>query len=237
MKHIFNIGLLSLLLTGCTNGGQVNSATTTEKTNLTNDTVIGSKTITDEIAGSSYRKRATSYFVIIGKDTSENTFILTQSKEGGKVGVDLNIPYSKASMTYRQRLDELKTILPKAATDYNFDSLTSISFGRLILSGDLAIDITNQYRQKFGTSDKIKIEDYKVVEQFLATSKLSSDLNNLFKPYSISVDKVAIEKLFFTTKKELYWASKIETDSINTPDKILDCMTWVKLTKDENNYR
>ena len=147
------------------------------------------------------------------------------------------IDNSKASMTYRQRLDELKTILPKAATDYNFDSLTSISFGRLILSGDLAIDITNQYRQKFGTSDKIKIEDYKVVEQFLATSKLSSDLNNLFKPYSISVDKVAIEKLFFTTKKELYWASKIETDSINTPDKILDCMTWLKLTKDENNYR
>jgi hypothetical protein len=204
---------------------------TSEKTNLTNDTVIGSKTIIDEIAGSAYRKRATGYFVIIGKDTSDYTYIFTESKDGGKVGIDLNIPYSKAAMTYRQRLEELKIVLPKAATDYNFDSLTSISFGRLILSGDLAIDITNQYRQKFGTSDKIKVEDYKVVEQFLASSKLGADLDKLFKPYSISIDKVSIEKLFFTTKKELYWASKIETDSINTPDKILDCMTWVKLTK------
>jgi hypothetical protein len=229
MRHLINIGLLLLLLTACSNGGQVNSTTTPETTNLTNDTVIGSKTITNEIAGSAYRRRAIGYFVIIGKDTSDYTCIFTESKDGGKVGIDLNIPYSKAAMTYRQRLEELKIVLPKAATDFDFDSLTGISFGRLVLSGDLAVDVTKQYRQKFGTSNKLR--DYETVGQFLAKSKLGADIDSLFKPYSISVDKVYIEKLFFATKEELYWASKIEIDSANVPDKILDCMTGVKLTK------
>lgn len=231
MRHLRCIGFLSLLLAACSNEGQVNHTIRNEKANKNNDTIIGSKNITDEISGSAYRKRATGYFVIIGNDTSDFTCIFTQSKYDGNIGIDLNIPYLNTSMTYRQRLLELKTILTKAAKDYNFDALTSISFGRLILCGDLAIDITYQYRQKFGASDTIKVEDYRVVEQFLVTSKLSSDLNNLFKPYSILVDKVSIEKPFFTTKKELYWASKVETDSTNTPDKILDCMIWVKLRK------
>ena len=52
MKHIINIGPLFLLLTACSNGGHVSSSETTEKNNLRYDTVIGSKTFTDEIAGS-----------------------------------------------------------------------------------------------------------------------------------------------------------------------------------------
>ena len=132
-------------------------------------------------------------------------------------------------MTYRQRLAEIGMILPKASKDFDFASLTSIYFGRLILSGDLAVDITKQYRQKFGSSNKLP--DYATVGEFLAKSKLGTDLDSLLSPYSISVDKVSMEHLFFTTKKDLYWASKIETDTRKVPDTILDCMTWVQLTK------
>lgn len=131
-------------------------------------------------------------------------------------------------MTYSQRLKELKMILPKAALDFNFDSLTGISYGRLILSGDLAIDVTNQYRQRFGTSDKL--QSYDVVRQFLKESKLGTDLNTLFKDYSITVDNVYPES-FFTKREDLYWASMIGTDSSDVPGKILDCMTNVKLSK------
>jgi hypothetical protein len=223
------LGLLVVLLASCNDNRQNSFAQTTAENKVTVDTIIGSKGITDEIAGSAYRKRATGYFVIIGKDTSDYTCIFTESKDGGKVSISLNIPYSKATMTYRQRLEELKIILPKAAKDYNFDSLSSISFGRLILSGDLAIEVTQQYRQKFGTSNKL--ESYTTVEQFLKVSKLGTDLNVLFKPYSISVDKVSIEKLFLTSRQDLYWASKVETDTTKIPDKILDCMTWAILTK------
>lgn len=229
MKIKFFFGVLAFLLTVCYNYRQDSFAQTTLENKLMADTIVGSKNVINEISGSSFRKKAIGYFVIINNDTSGYTCIFTESKEGGKVGIDLNIKYFTAKMSYQKRLDELKIILPAAAKDFNFDSLTSISFGRLILSGDLAIDVTKQYRQKFGTSNTL--EDYETVEQFLIKSKLGTDLDRLFEEYSISVDDVSIEKLFLTTRKELFLTCKIETDSTNIPDKILDCMTWVKLTK------
>lgn len=229
MNIKLTFGLLAVFLTSCNVSRQDSFAQTTTENKVTIDTIVGSKTITNEIAGSAYRKKTIGYFVIVGKDTSDYTCIFTESKDGGKVSIDLNIPYSKAAMTYRQRFAELKLILPKATTDFNFDSLTSINFGRLVLSGDLAVEITKQYRHKFGTSQKL--ESYATVEQFLKESKLGSDIDNLFKQYSISVDNVSIEKLFLTSEEDLYWASKIETDTLIVPDKILDCMTWVTLTK------
>ena len=218
-------GLLIILLWGCNDNQQKSFAQSTVFSKPHVDTIVGSKTITNEIPGSAYRKKAIGYFVIIGNDTC----IFTESKDDNKVGIDLNIKYLKASMTYRQRLKELKIILPKAATDFNFDSLTGIGFGRLILSGDLAIDVTKQYRQKFGASNKL--QSYPTVQQFLKQSKLCEDIDNLFKPYSISSDRVSFEKLFLTSRKELYWASKIEADTSNVPDKILDCNLGVKLKK------
>jgi hypothetical protein len=222
-------GLLIILLLGCNDSRQNSFAKSTITNKLQADTIVGSKIITNEIIGSAYLKRAIGYFVIIGKDTSDYTCIFTESKDNNNVGIDLNIRYLKASMTYRQRLEELKIILPKAATDFNFDSLTGIGFGRLILSGDLAVDVTKQYRQKFGISNKL--QNYSTVQQFLKQSKLCADIDKLFKPYSISSDKVSFEKLFFTSRKELYWASKIESDSSNIPDKILDCNLGIKLKK------
>jgi hypothetical protein len=226
MRHIINIGLLLLLLTACSNGGQVNSTTTTEKTNLTNDTVIGSKTIT-EIAGSAYRKRATGYFVINGKDTSNFTCVFVELKDSGKVVIDLNIPYPKDGVTYRQRMSELQKILPVAKKDFNFDSLRSIYLGRLVQNGDVAIEITEQYIDKFGQPKKIT--DYRKVETFLKESQLGKDFNKILCPYSIAVESISSEKLQFFSKKELYFMSKIETDTTKIPEKILDCMTWVIL--------
>jgi hypothetical protein len=229
MSIRLTFGLLIFLLTACSGHRQNGEPQTLNKAKTSGSLNVGSKIITDEIAGSVFRKRAIGYFVVTDKDTSDFTCIFYESKDGGKVGIDLNIPYLKVTMAYRQRMDELETILPKAAMDFDFDSLTSISFGRLILSGDLAIEVTKQYGQKFGTSDKVA--DYKTVELFLRESKLGSDLNEIFKPYSISVDNISLEKLFFTTKKEIFWASKIETDSANVPDKILDCMIVAKIRK------
>jgi hypothetical protein len=229
MKHLINFGLLLLLLTSCSNGGQVNTAVTTEKAITTNDTVIGSKTITDEIAGGAYRKRAISYFVINGKDTSKFKCIFVELKDSGKVVIDLNIPYQKDEVTYRQRMSELKKLLPIAKQDFNFDSLRSIYLGRLVQNGDIAIEITKQYTDKFGKPKKIT--DYGKVEMFLKESQLGEDLNRIFNLYSIDVESVSSEKLQFFPKKELLTMSKIETDTTKITEKILDCMTWVILKK------
>jgi hypothetical protein len=201
-----------------------------EKFKPTTDTIIGSKEINDELAGSSYRDKAIGYFVIIGKDTSNFTCIFSELKTGGRVNIDLNIPYLKKTVTHGQRFKELKLILPKASKDFDFDSLNSISFGRLVQNGDLAIEITKEYKQKNPTFRNLFV-NYTAFEEFLITSKLGRDLGDVFKQYSITIASVSIEKLFLTSKKDLYWASKIETDSTEVPDRILDCQTWVKLKK------
>ncbi|MET4084015.1 hypothetical protein ABIB40_003988 [Pedobacter sp. UYP30] len=231
--NIKNINLILVLfivlLTACNDNRQNRFAQKLIENKVIIDTIVGSKTITDELAGSAFRKRAIGYFVIIDRDTSDYSCIFTEAKDGGNVEINLNASYLKPAISYKKRLAELRIILPNAAKDFNFDLLTGISFGRLISSGDLAINVTKQYHQKFGASDKLK--SYTAVAQFLKESKLGTDLNNVLKPYSISVDKVSIEKLFFTSPRGLYWASKIETDSLNVPDKILDCIIGVHLRK------
>jgi hypothetical protein len=226
MIRVFIFGILMIVLMNChdrPNESHVNK----ESAVPTIDTVIASKIITNEIPGGSYRKRAKGYFLVVHKDTSSFTCIFSELKAGGVVTIDLNIPYLKRSMTYEQRMKELKYILSVAEGDFNFDSLKSISFGRLILSGDLAIDITKQYQKKFGTRDNIV--DHKTVSLFLKESKLATDLNDILRPYSIKVNHVSPEKLFFTSKEDLFWASRIKTDTTTVPDKILDCLTWVSL--------
>lgn len=238
-KHLFGIFAIGLL--GCTNLRQTSSDQETEKKLPATDTIVGSRVITNELPGGNYRKRAIGYFVIAGKDTSDYTCIFTESKEGGKVGMELNISYWKLTHTYRERLDELKRILPKAGEDFNLDSLSGVNYGRLMQSGDLAIDVTRQYEEQFGSTRGIKnfpVKNYHAVAEFLKTSKLATDLEALLKEHSLVVEKVHIEKVIFfpgedlySTRKGVFRLSKIETDTTKVPEKILDCMLGVALKK------
>ena len=65
---------------------------TDDKSVATSDTIVGRKTITDEIAGAAYRKRAIGYFVIVNLDTSVLTCIFSESKAGGKISMDMRFP-------------------------------------------------------------------------------------------------------------------------------------------------
>jgi hypothetical protein len=230
MKFLLTAGFLTAMFfnEGCT-------STSTNKTNLTGDTTVGSKVLTNEIAGSAYMKRAKGYFVITNKDTSGFTCIFSEAKESEEISMDIH--GEARMMTYRQRMDELKRILPEAAKDFKFDSLKSVYFGRLVENGDIAIEVTKEYRQKFGESNESSkindhIKDYREVSEFLAKSKLAKDFNELFKPYSISVNKAFVEKVFFTDKGALYWGSKIETDTTAIPNRILDCIIGLGFKKD-----
>ena len=172
------------------------------------------------------------YFIIVNNDTSDFMPIFTESKDDNVIGINLNLPYSKHTKTFVQRLSELKLILPLASKEFNFDSLKSMSIGRLILTGDLAVDITKEYKKKFGDIERIRTADYQRISDFLLESKLTSDFNELFKPYSISVETISIEKVFFTTKSELLNYSKLDKDTTEIPVKILDCITSIRLRKE-----
>jgi hypothetical protein len=201
--------------------------------NEPNDTIVGSRQIDKEIAGSNYYKRATEYFVIVNSDTSDFRPILKESKENGNVELDLQISYVKNNTTHRQRLEELRQILSIAASEYNFDTLSGIFVGRLIQMGDLAIKVTEEFNDEFGIIENLSVKDYKKTSDFLKKSQLAEDINNLFRPYDLHVKSVGIEKLFYATKKELLTLGLIETDTTEIPEKILDCLTGIGLTKEK----
>lgn len=110
---------------------------------LAADTVIVSQIITDQLPGSAYRKRATAYFIVVNSDTSDFRPVFMEYNDGN-IGVDLNISYSRNNITHEQRMNELAKILKKATNEYSMESLRGIRLGRLILTGDVAVEVTRQ---------------------------------------------------------------------------------------------
>jgi hypothetical protein len=188
------------------------------------DTLVGSKVITDELAGSVYRKRAKSYFLFCGRDTSDFTCYLEEAKDDGKVIIDLRF---ERTMSYRQQMSQLRELLTEAVKDFSFDSLGTIFIGRLVNTGDLAVAISRQVIDERAAIREF--HDYDLVKAILLRSKITSDFNRLLRPYNRSVAGFSVEKVFFTDKKELFLNSKIESDSLEIPDKILDCITWMNI--------
>ncbi len=183
---------------------------------------VGYRDITDEYAGASYRNRARSYFVVRGADTSGFSCMLSEARADS--GVLISISF-RDSLTYNEQFNELKLLLPRAAEDFDLKHLEGIGIGRLVTSGDLAVRITRQYRERFG--DNTTIGSYAKVALFLKQSPLGTDFNTLLQPYGYAVDEISVEKVFFTNKQVLYQQSRITTDSAAVPERILDCMTWI----------
>lgn len=224
--RIFTLWIsVSALLIGC---GQGNHDGSELATALSNDTTVFSIDVSDQVAGSTYITRARQYYIVSSNDTLNFTCIFRQSVDG-KLRLDLAIPYITRELYYRERLQLLRKTLRTASQEFKFDSLTSVSYGRLILSGDLAVQVTNEYAQQFG--DRPRLVDYQRMQDFFASSRICTDLNTILKDYSLSTGSVGTEKLFFTTRKDLYWASKVETDSAKVPANILDCILYVRIRK------
>jgi len=229
MKIFISIFLSLSVFCSCSNNAErkqiVKQKVTTEQIL---DTIIVKKNITNELPGGAYRKRATGYYVIIKNDTSSFMPIFYEYIDNEMIGISLHLPYKNNIEPYEKRLSELRLILSEADKEYNIDSLNSLVVGRLILSGDLAITITEEYKNKFGDNEKIALADYDKISNFLLESRLTKDLNEIFEPYSIAVDKIRIEHAFFATKDELLEFSNVSMDTIEIPNRILDFMSWIK---------
>ncbi|WMJ71715.1 hypothetical protein RCC89_00805 [Cytophagaceae bacterium ABcell3] len=224
MKRILGVWLIAFGLFSC-NGDLKESVERQHSDNVN----VGSRKVEGEVAGSSYLERATEYFVLNKSDTSDFRPVFKEYKENGHVSLFLNIPYAKSNTTHRQRLEELKLILPVAASDYNLDSLSSFLVGRLVQTGDLAIEVTKAYKEEFPTVEAVK--NYQETSAFLTQSKLAADINDLLEPYNLKVESVGIEKLFFASKEELLMYSAIETDTADIPEWILDCIVGIKISR------
>ena len=214
-----SIAILLLILSACqTKPEAVNKISTSQP-----DTVIATVDLQQELAGSAYRQRATGYFLVIDGDSSLYRPAFTESNEG-RVSLMLGL---HPLLPYDEQLAQLETLLPHAARSYALDSLHSVFMGRLVQTGDLAIDITKEYLVEFNGYGSTATTEYSVIADFLAHSRLGRDLDQVFSPYRLKVSGTSIEKVFFT---EPYLSGPIDSARYaagEIPEKVLDCMTWV----------
>ncbi|MEP2026079.1 MAG: hypothetical protein ABJH98_19970 [Reichenbachiella sp.] len=188
------------------------------------DTLVLRFDVNEELAGSAYREKATGYLLVVDGDSTLFFPAFTKSKKYGRVNLILGL---HPSLTYHQQMKQLKTILPYAAKDYNFDSLSGVFVGRLVQTGDLAIQVTNEYLEAFDGYGSTATTQYDTIASFLATSKLGRDFNKLFDLYGLTAVGTSVEKVFYT---EMHESIKIDSAQHSQwPEKILDAMTWVKL--------
>jgi len=233
---------VSLTLFSCNNTKSSESVCKIDTT----DTIVVSKTIPQEGTNHLYEKE---YFVTIENDTSCFSCVFLEHKKTERISIKFEynnkkylssisdslavaeldfgyrVPYYKT--TYKQQVNELKMILRKSVEDFDLDNLQYMSF-ELLPTGDLAIEVTNQYMKEFGT--KIT-NNYKRVGQILLNSQLGVDLNKILNRYFISIEQVSIEKLHFVTRDKMFNVSIIKTDFGQIPDKILNCVVYIKLKK------
>lgn len=186
---------------------------------------VGYRNITDEEPGAAYRTRARHYFTIRGSDTSGFTCIFSESKADSSVRISAQF---QPDLTYEQQLEELETLLPEAAKDFDMSRLKGIGIGRLVSTGDLAAHIAQQYYERFGGNTSIG--SYSKVALFLKQSPLGADMNRLLHPFGHNVDHISVEKVFFTSRRDLYQHSILSTDTSLIPEQVLDCLTWVGVT-------
>jgi hypothetical protein len=188
---------------------------------------IGQKNITDEIAGSNYRKKATQYFIINEGDTSTFRPIFSEARDGQQVNIYLRA-HRLDKKTLKEQLQELKQILPAAEKEYNLDSLRSFYGGSFIDMGEHAIRVTNGYINKHGQKRGIPTKHYTEISNMLVKS-VSEELNNAFKSNNIVVKKASIEKAHYVPKEYFLKRNKTKIDTANIPNEIINAMLWVTL--------
>jgi hypothetical protein len=214
---------IALLLLQSCNETKVSAVDQSKTEIYTNeDTIIGSKIITNELAGGAYRSRANSYFIVVGSDTSVFQPVFMESKEGGIVGLDFHTSFVRKGLTHQQRMLELIRIIPRAAIDYDLTKLGGVYLIGLSSPPDLAISITQEYRAKVDETFK-DLNDYQAFSEFLLDSQLGNELNEIFRPYGVEIEKFNLEKLRLIPKEQFLQWHKVESDTTEIPDKIIDC--------------
>lgn len=229
----------------CSNKIKIND--NVESLNLI-DTSVSVKLIPRNLSGVRFAKKE--YIVLVGQDTSSLSCILSVKNEDSTLIVELvsdlynkkfqisedtssvvkkdlckQVRYHKSSNDIL--INELKYIFKKVSDDYDVSKLKFISFS-ILLSGNLAIDISNHYFKKL---DARKDFDYEYFENYLFKSHLINELNQIVGVYSICIDEVHIEKPYLISKNSLYVLNFFGCMPENSPKKILDFTVLLELNR------
>ncbi len=223
------LAFLLVLLTSLFSCSYEPAGKTLEPPNATS--TIGTSDASQELAGSAYYSRATAYFTIEGNDTLSWKVYFSESHPSKEVVINLRLPYGQPTYSYAEWMSQLPLILETAAREYPLDSIRTISIGRLILTGDLAVAISREYQTRFPQKKRLTTSDYAELALFLAQSRLQKDFDSLLAPFQLYVSSVELEKAFFTTPDEIPGYRQTVTDTARLPASILDCITWIRVKR------
>ncbi len=234
MKYL-SILFLILLLNACNNTPKADNTSTIETETtvpalapsntapITVDTLVAKLDVTKTIPGAEYLNKAISYCVMTRLDTSAFKCHFSRWKADSTL---FFVTRFSPHMSYRAQYNELRYILKEASKDFDLGAIRTIGLGRLVESGDLAVEVSREYFRLFGDKDaRVRKE----VNDFLVKSKLATDFNTLLKPYNLTVSSVIIEKPYFAPSSVLAQSSKIESGAGMIPKTVLDCVVYLKI--------
>ncbi len=195
-----------------------------------NDTLIITKSITNEIPGSAYRKRANLYQMVNKNDTSKFSIILLESNKNefdNDGSVHLNIRFDKTK-SFKEQKAELSLLLKYASKDYRLDSLKGIFALNMLSLGDLNIQTSKELVNQKNLAEILK--SHKKLNSFLLKSSLSGEFNSIFERYHLAIKNYSIEHFGFGSDiGSLNKYSKIETNKTDLPTRIMRGAMWVNL--------
>lgn len=238
------LGIITISLLGLSCNKNIEDFKIQSKETPSKDTIVVDELVPKEIAVFPNEKE---YFIVINKDTSNFSCVFSQINDkkisitfnynnnhnifltdssATKENIESKDSYYKVS--YTQQMRELKLILKKASKDFNLNNLVSINFGKLSDCRDLAIEVTKNYTQNYETKN---LNNYNLIEQLLEKSQFRIDLDDILKPYSVSIKNISIETPYFEDKKYLFQNNHIKIDTTKIPSKILNCSIQIILSK------
>lgn len=222
MKRLALIILLTATLCSCSKRENVQPQTRTQ------DTIVAKTERKND-----YYTRIIDYHLVIKGDTSKTGITFFQNKEGKlRAYLGLGKTSRKAAeietKPYSMRYLEVKKLMDKAAKELDTKSLEDVGIGWLIETGDLAIDVSQEYFKRYGNPGNINWNQIgpkkrEQIEDVLMTSNIAQQVNTLLSPFGKKIDQVTrTEKLMFEPKSALDYYTIYETDSSQIPEFIMD---------------
>lgn len=222
MDFTFKILLIFVLFIKCnfkTNTIPVNFSQIENRTTVKEkfDTIVVSKIIPAEISGLNYIEKE--YFIVIKKDTSSFSCIISKNKIKGNISMryyynpngktpnSFSFEDSAAIIEsrsekrkqyyipkYKEQIKELKIILEHIVKDFDLSKLNSFRMSMQSFRS-FTQSITKQYISLYG--EKFGNESNKKVVDLIKKSELVVDLNRILLPYSVKINKIFLDGLAY----------------------------------------
>lgn len=170
------------------------SCTNFQKQNVKSREVEDSDTIVKSHKIKSSLSQEVKYFLILNKKPSNFKVVFKEHLYMNKRSVYVTMQTSLDTNEHKKRMAEFAKIITKASDDFVLDTIV-LNLGQLSKLGGVSAEITKEYQVQH-RRDSCNWSDYKMVAELIQKSSFCKQLNWVFKPYSMRVDHVAIEKLF-----------------------------------------